>query len=302
MINLIDIDINLLNLFKLLYEKRNIKEVASILNVSQSAISHSMKRLRVCLNDQLFYSTSSGLSPTTYAESISVSIINNFNAIEKTINSNTSFMPLSSHKVFNVSMTDVGEILFLPKLMSYLSEVAPNISIEIVRCDSTELKKKMELGKIDIAIGLLPELNTGFYQRSLFKQQYKLMMRKDHPLLSKKITEKLLFKYKHVAIISKDSGHSIIEKFLQNNHINRNVIAKLTHFIALPYMLSISDFIATVPEKLGTITVDNFNITTVEHPLSLPEIQVNIFWHSRSHKDIANQWLRKLIFDMFSEY
>jgi DNA-binding transcriptional LysR family regulator len=301
MINLASIDVNLLYLFKLLYEKRSIKEVADILNVTQSAISHSIKRLKLCLGDELFHRTSSGLTPTSYAEEISSSILIGFNAIQESINFKMNFDPANSKRSFNLSMTDVGEIIFLPKLIPHLAKVAPNISINIVSCSSSELQKELELGSIDLAIGLLPELRTGFYQRRLFTQKYKLMLRKSHPLLSEKITESLIFQYKHIAISSKDSGHGIIEKYLQNNHVERNIASKLSHFIAVPYILSVSDFIATVPAKLSEITKHHFDVISIDHPLALPEIQVNIFWHGRLHEDIANQWLRRLIFDMFSE-
>jgi len=300
-INLAKIDVNLLYLFKLLYEYRNIKKVSEILDVSQSAISHSMKRLKLCLGDQLFYRTSSGLAPTPYAEEISKTIITCFDSIEQSINSNFNFEPLKSKRIFNVSMTDVGEILFLPKLISHLATVAPDISIEIVRCASESIQKEMELGNIDLAIGLLPELKAGFYQRRLFTQKYKLMLRKGHPLLSEKVSQASILNYKHISISSKDTGHSIIEKYLQNNHIDRVVASRLTHFIAVPYILGVSDFIATVPEKLDDTIGNHFDVITIDHPLKLPEIQINIFWHARLHEDSANTWLRRLIFDLFSE-
>jgi len=300
-INLAKIDVNLLYLFKLLYEHRNIKRVSDILDVSQSAISHSMRRLRLCLGDPLFYRISSGLAATPYAEEISKTIVTCFESIEQSINSNLNFDPLKSKRIFNVSMTDVGEVLFLPKLISYLAKVAPDTSIEIVRCSSENIQKEMELGNIDIAIGLLPELKIGFYQRRLFTQKYKLMLRKEHPLLSEKITSESILNYKHVSISSKDSGHSIIEKYLQNNHIDRVVASRLTHFIAVPYILSVSDLIATVPEKLNSMSEAHFDVVTIDHPLNLPDIQINIFWHGRLHEDSANIWLRRLIFDLFSE-
>lgn len=301
MINLAKIDVNLLYLFKLLYEHRNIKKVSEILDVSQSAISHSMKRLKNCLGDQLFYRVTSGLAPTPYAEEIAKTILSSFDAIEQSINLNLNFDPLKSKRVFNVSMTDVGEILFLPKLISHLATVAPDISIEIVWSGSDSIQKEMELGNIDLAIGLLPELKTGFYQRRLFTQKYKLMLRKGHPLLSEKITKSSILNCKHISISSKDTGHGIIEKYLQNNHIDRIVASRLTHFIAVPYILSTSDFIATVPAKLDDTIENHFDVMTIDHPLKLPEIQINTFWHARMHEDAANIWLRGVIFDLFSE-
>jgi len=301
MINLAKIDINLLYLFKLLYEYRNIKKVSDILDVSQSAISHSMKRLKSFLDDQLFYRSSSGLTPTPYAKEISETILNCFQSIEKVINLDTTFSPRDSNRTFNLSMTDVGEVLFLPKLISHLAAIAPNVSIDVVRCSAKSVQKEMELGNIDIALGLLPEVNTGVYQRGLCTQPYKLMLRKEHPLLSKKITLDSVQSYKYISISSKDTGHEIIENHLQKTHTNREIASRLTHFIAVPFILSLSDFIAVVPEKLDEATSQHFDVITVDYPLKLPEIQINIFWHARLHEDRPTIWLRQVIFDLFSE-
>ena len=87
----------------------------------------------------------------------------------------------------------------------------------------------------------------------------------------------------------------------KRQHIDRVVASRLTHFIAVPYILSTSDFIATVPAKLDDTIENHFDVMTIDHPLKLPEIQINTFWHARMHEDAANIWLRGVIFDLFSE-
>jgi DNA-binding transcriptional LysR family regulator len=56
-----------------------------------------------------------------------------------------------------------------------------------------------------------------------------------------------------------------------------------------------------VPERYAAACAAPFGLKYVKHPLELPEININIFWHARMHRDLANQWLRQLIFDTFSE-
>jgi DNA-binding transcriptional LysR family regulator len=58
--------------------------------------------------------------------------------------------------------------------------------------------------------------------------------------------------------------------------------------------------IATVPERFARHCAAPFNLTYVALPMQLPEIGINLFWHSRFHKEVGNRWLRNLIFDMFS--
>ena len=78
---------------------------------------------------------------------------------------------------------------------------------------------------------------------------------------------------------------------------------KLTvpHFVAVGHILQSTDLVATVPERLAEKMAKPFNLKYVAHPIKLPQIAINLFWHAKYHKDPANQWLRGLIFDMHAD-
>ncbi|MBB3331704.1 DNA-binding transcriptional LysR family regulator [Halomonas campaniensis] len=61
-------------------------------------------------------------------------------------------------------MTDIGEIVFLPRLLEHLAREAPGIRLSTVRSHREDLKREMEEGRIDLAVGLIPQLGAGFYQ------------------------------------------------------------------------------------------------------------------------------------------
>ena len=79
-------------------------------------------------------------------------------------------------------MTDIGEIIFLPRLVERLRQEAPGVSLHTVRTTSTTLRDDMESGRVDLAIGPLTQLKAGFFQRRLFRQRYVCLFRKGHPL------------------------------------------------------------------------------------------------------------------------
>lgn len=68
----------------------------------------------------------------------------------------------TSERIFSLAMTDIGEIVFLPRLLEYLVREAPGVRLSMVRSHNEDLKREMENGRIDLALGLIPQLGAGF--------------------------------------------------------------------------------------------------------------------------------------------
>lgn len=296
-----DIDLNLLVIFNQLLTERKVSKVAENLGLGQPAVSNALARLRKLFGDELFLRTSSGMQPTPFADQLAESIGYALGMIHGAVNARNSFDPATSKRTFSIGMTDIGEIYFLPLLMERLQKVAPAVSISTVRNTSTNLKDAMEAGHVDLAIGLLPQLKTGFFQQRLFTQQYVCMFRQGHPLDKKKILPSDFFAADHVAIVSAGTGHGMVDEILDKNSPQRKVKLTVPHFVAVGHILQSTELVATVPERLAERMATPFNLKYVAHPIKLPQIAINLFWHAKYHKDPANQWLRGLIFAMHAD-
>jgi DNA-binding transcriptional LysR family regulator len=199
-------------------------------------------------------------------------------------------------------LTDIGEIYFMPTLMTMLSREAPRIKISTLRHNTGHLSDDMAAGNVDIAIGLLPSLTTGFFQRRLFKQRYVCMFRQDHPKARNPIS---LAQYKslpHVGVTSDNTGHSEVDAWLARKGIARDIHLHVPHFVAVGHILQSSDLIATVPERFAQKCAGPFQLETSPLPFKLPEIAINLFWHAKYNREPANVWLRQRIIELFSEY
>lgn len=296
-----DIDLNLLVIFNQLLTERKVSKVAENLGLGQPAVSNALARLRKLFGDELFLRTSSGMQPTPFADQLAESIGYALGMIHGAVNARNSFDPATSKRTFSIGMTDIGEIYFLPLLMEKIQKVAPAVSISTVRNTSINLKDSMEAGHIDLAIGLLPQLKAGFFQQRLFTQQYVCMFRQGHPLDKKKILPSDFFAADHVAIVSAGTGHGIVDEILDKNSPQRKVKLTVPHFVAVGHILQSTELVATVPERLAERMATPFNLKYVAHPIKLPQIAINLFWHAKYHKDPANQWLRGLIFNMHAD-
>ncbi|MEI8631180.1 LysR family transcriptional regulator [Vibrio sp. PP-XX7] len=301
MIRLQDIDLNLLVVFQLMYRERRTGLVAEQLGLTQPAISNALARLRLTLHDELFERTARGMRPTPFADNIAESVGYALSTLQDGLNYQERFDPLLSDRSFCISMTDLGEIYMLPRLMAYLAKHAPHISVSTVRDNGHSLREDLETGNVDLAIGLLPQLEAGFYQRRLFDQVYVCLMRADHPMACTEFNQKDFSESEHIIVEAQGTGHGRIEKLLVKSGVTRVSKLKLPHFISVPYIVSQTNLIATVTEKLALQTSGGLGLIVKSHPIDIPSVQINMFWHRRYHQETGNIWLRNLIFDLFAE-
>jgi len=294
-----DIDLNLLVVFNQLIVERRVSKVASNLGLTQPAVSNSLARLRKLLGDELFLRTPTGMDPTPFAEQLAESVTYALGTIHSALNQRSTFDQATSARSFTVGMTDIGEIYFLPTLMERLSHVAPGITLSTVRNTAVNLKDEMEAGKVDLAVGLLPQLKGGFFQRRLFTQRYVCLLRQGHKLDKKKISLAEFSAAEHLVVVSEGTGHGKVDELLKRSGIERNVRLTVPHFVGVGHILQSTDLVATVPERLAQRLVGPFKLACVAHPAQLPEVAINVFWHAKFHKAPANQWLRSLVFETF---
>jgi DNA-binding transcriptional LysR family regulator len=296
-----NLDLNLLVIFNELLKTKNVSRAAKNLNISQPAVSHALNRLRDYFNDDLFVRTSRGMEPTPHALNLSSPISEALVSIDRTITTQPPFTPETSYRNYIISMTDIGEIYFLPGLLKTLTKFAPHIRISTVRSSTGNLKEEMEAGSVDLAIGLIPELGSGFYQQQLFTQRYVCLFRKGHYLDRQRLKLKDFEELEYIDIVSAGTGHGESGKLLEKAGIKRIIKLSIPHFVSVAHILQQTDLVATVPEKFAQSCIKQFRLNYKFYPVELPEISVNLFWHSKFHNEPGNQWLRGLIYESFSE-
>lgn len=296
-----DIDLNLLVVFQQLLVTRRVSKVAENLGLTQPAVSNALARLRKLLGDELFLRTPGGMVPTPYAEQLAESVSYALAMIHGALNHRAGFEPATSQRVFRVGMTDIGEIYFLPRLLERLARDAPGVRLSTVRSTAVNLKDAMEAGTVDLAIGLLPQLKAGFFQRRLFRQPYVCLYRQGHRLDRRRITLAEFSRAEHVVVVSEGTGHGKVDELLERMGVVRDVRLTVPHYVAIGHILQATQMVATVPEKMAQGMVAPFGLAYGAHPAQLPQVAINLFWHTKVHRDPANQWLRGLLVDLFAE-
>lgn len=296
-----DIDLNQLVLFQHLMVERRVSKVADKLGLTQPAVSNTLAKLRRQFGDDLFVRTPSGMVPTPFAEQLAEPIGYALGMIHSGLNQHSRFDPASVKRAVTIAMTDIGEIVFLPTLVERLRQQAPGISLSTVRTTATTLRDDMESGKVDLAIGPLPQLKAGFFQRRLFRQRYVCLFRKGHPLDRRRLSLADFKAAEHLVIVSAGTGHGKVDDLIRRAGVERAVRLTVPHFVSVGHILRRSDMVATVTERLAESLVEPFELSHRPHPVDLPEVAINVFWHAKMHRSPAHQWLRGVVFDLFGE-
>jgi DNA-binding transcriptional LysR family regulator len=245
--------------------------------------------------------TIEGMRPTPIAERMAEPVAVALAHLEQALEPEQPFVPGSTRRRFTIAMTDVGETYFMPKLVERCATLAPGVDIASVRAGMIDLRADMEAGRVDMAIGAFDDMPQTFYQRRLFSQAYVTLFRLGHPLGEGRLTQKRMAAARHLVVTAMESPYDGIRAALETAGIAAETSFSVPHFAAVPYVLSTTDLVATVPQKLAERAAGPFALQYQASPLRLPALQTNMFWHRRYNQDEGNRWLRGLVADLFAE-
>jgi DNA-binding transcriptional LysR family regulator len=298
-----DLDLNLIPYLVAIEETRNVSRAAERLGVSQPRVSTALGRLREYFNDPLFVRTSRGMEPTPRALSLVPAAREALGRIERGLLDTQHFDPATTTDTFSIALSDVGEIVFLPRLLQALAVEAPRANLRSVSLAHGEVERGLEAGDIDLAVGYFPDLGgNNFFQQRLFSHRFICLMRRDHPFARGPFTLEQFIECGHAVVRAEGRSQEILENFLDKQRIRRRAVLETPHFMSLPFILSRTDLIATVPHAIGFAYVaEHASITLAEPPLPLPRFDLRQHWHRKFHNDARTMWLRGVVASLFND-
>lgn len=293
------LDIKLLRLFDLLYSTGSVTRAAEQLGQSQPTVSIWLGRLRTLLHDPLFVRTPGGMKPTPRAEALIATAREALEALRRLSEWQPEFSPASAQRRFRICMTDASHVTLLPNLLAHVRATAPMVRLEAARIDATTAHA-LQAGEVDLALGFIPELEAGFYQQTLFEQDWVCLANARHPRLGKTLPLKAYKEEAHIGIVY-GTGHRLLEATLKAQHIERQVLLELPGFLGLPAIVSTTDLIATLPRQIGETLARYGGLNVFPCPVPIPIFTVKQHWHARYHHDAASRWLRGVCAGLFMQ-
>jgi DNA-binding transcriptional LysR family regulator len=293
-----NIDLKLLAVVTELHKTRSVSQTAENLDLSQSAISMSLAKLRKHFNDPLFVRTSSGMNPTPHAVELIGLLKNAEDLLQTALDLHLVFDPMMSDRRFSLCSTDIAQVTLMPRLMQRLKSVAPCVSIKLQRL-SEATPRQLESGEGDLAVGFIPPMGAGFCQQRLFKERFVCVARRDHPRVGDTLGVEEFQNETHVAVTTCGTGHGVVEKALEAKGIRRRVGLAVPSFLGIASILTTLDYLAVLPEQLARHLVREENIKVFPLPFNVPTYYIMQHWHERYTQDPASRWLRSVVANLF---
>ena len=296
------LDLNLMPVMVALLEEGSGSAAARRLGMSQPAVSAALGRLRTTFGDPLFVRTSRGMEPTPRAQALITPIRAALAVVDNQVMQSMSFDPDSSTRTVTLALSDVGEMVFLPRILERLSHTAPGVSVRSVTLPPAATERGMELGHIDLAVGYFPDLKgNNYYQQRLFSHGFTCLLRAGHPFKGPRLTIRQFLDLGHAVVSAEGRSQEVFERFLQKQKVGRRVVLNTPHFMSIPLIIAKSDLVATVPLAVGTSFAQSNQIRLVKPPFAIPSFDLRQHWHRRFHHDPQSKWLRGVVHSLFND-
>jgi DNA-binding transcriptional LysR family regulator len=284
------LDITLLLVFDEAMASGKLSAAAKRLGLTQSAISHAIKRLRDIFDDELFIRTPRGVQPTPRAMALRAPLTDALRLIRGAV-SPAAFDPARDERVFRIAATDYETSLFAPLLLDLdPASVTPRyIFRALIRREAIEA---VQAGDIDLLLGYASDRRGGCDSETLFEEDYLVVARQGHPALGTALTLERYAAFGHVLMSPGGSLTGVVDKALADACLSRRVVVAVPYFFAVLATVARTDMIATLPRRLAAGHAKDFGLSTMLPPMPIRFFPVRMVWSRRLGVDPAIVWLR----------
>jgi DNA-binding transcriptional LysR family regulator len=283
-------DLNLLVVFEVLMAERNVTRAADRLGRTQSAVSHSLSRLRHQFGDPLLIKSGARMQPTTFALDLIEQARPMLRGIQRVLSPRHAFDPKSSHRVFRLAAPDFMLTLFT-NLLAGLRREAPDVSVEWTAPREPTLLDVAE-GQIDLAI-VPAELRfpDGVTSEAVGALGWRCFGRQHHPAFSQ-WGARTWTQWPHLVVRVGDSLTSPVNVAASAAGLGRSIAGWVPHFSAIAPVLANSDLLATLPAIAMTETLHAYRLESREVPFPIAPLPHAMIWSAGAGRDSGISWLR----------
>jgi DNA-binding transcriptional LysR family regulator len=306
------VDLNLLVAFDVLARERNVTRAAQRVGVTQSAMSHSLGRLRDLLGDPLLVRGAGGMALTARAEALVVPLRSALVTLGRALAEPAAFEPAAARRAFSLASPDLFDVLAVPRLLEKIRAEAPGIDLTVMTVNDRRLAERLETGELDVAI--VPEMEGirtqpgeltagGLVRRTLLRDGFVCLLRADHAAFgrargARRLSLEAYAAASHIVVSPSGSGPGLVDHVLERLGLRRRVALRIpAHYSALA-ITEASDLVLTAPASLARLVPRGSALVAVATPMPVPEHGLQLLWHERFSSDPGQRWLREVLSDV----
>jgi len=290
-----NIDLNLLKSLQVLLAERHVGNASRVMNISQSAMSHTLARLRITFDDPLFVRTSKGLEPTARTLEVAERLSSVLIEINHLFDSK-EFNPSNIRTKFRIQTHDFISSAHLPALFTEIRSKAPGIIFDIQMMTESSYSQ-LDNGETDLIISAGLKAKSRFMQRGLGEEELVCLLDENHPALEHWGID-TLYQYPHIKLSILDERDDPISRYAKKHNVGPRIIGMTTQSLQLqPHIIAGTELIAFVPKSVADIGVKLFGLTIKPIPFDIPPLPIKAIWHERSQHNPVHQWIRNTLAD-----
>jgi DNA-binding transcriptional LysR family regulator len=304
---MVEIDLNLLRVFDTLYELRSVTRAASRLGLTQSAVSHALRRLRSAIDDPLFVRAPGGLQPTARAVEIAPGVREGLVQLRGAL-SPTVFDPATDERRFTIAAGAYFCVLLVPLLMSRVRKAAPNVALRIVPME-TELLSELDEGTVDLALGAFARIPPRLAVEALYREELVWIAAADNPIARAPFDRDRLAAEPRLTI-TVGRPFEALRAAVAEGVLERKVIAETGEIAAQDggegsaavydaltaiAIVGQTDLVALVPRRFAERDPARKGFVVLDAPDDDSGIDLMMLWHGKFDEDAGLAWLRGVI-------
>jgi LysR family nod box-dependent transcriptional activator len=289
------LDLNLLVALDVLLEECNITRSSERLNMTQSATSGILKRLRIYFEDDLLVQVGRNMQPTPVALELQEPVRDVMLKIRSSIVNRQTFDPSVSKRHIRIISADFAITVLLSKVILDLQHEAPGISFEILN-PYQQAENMLARGEVDFL--LLPERYTSkdHPSKMLFVEEHVCVVWKGNSLVDDQISFAQYIDMGHVSVgFGSKRELSIEDWFMKQYDVQRRIEVISCDFNTLPQLVVGTNRIATMHQRLAEYYAQYLPIKLIPTPVKLPVMREHLQWHRVMENDPLHRWVREKI-------
>ncbi|MFM5618259.1 LysR family transcriptional regulator [Aeromonas veronii] len=299
------LDLNLLAVFDMLMQERNVTRAAERLHLSQSTVSHALGRLRVALDDPLFVMSRREMMPTERAKALAGPVRQALAMLEQGLRQAKGFEPATARRIFRIATPGSVEHGLVPVLVERLHRQAPHCRLEVCELADSNYERELEKGELDLVIGFAGanHLSPRLWREEWFNNPLVCLS----PLgseLPDVLTPVELVSRPHIHTSSWGHSQAMVELWLARFGVERELGVRLPSFMAVPPLMATGRYLVVVPEMIGRHFCRYYPLRMHQLDPAIPIVYL-MAGHPLTAHDEAIGWfkslLHQLVFDLYGD-
>lgn len=288
------LDLNLLVALDALLSERSISRAAERMNLSQSAMSNALARLREYFDDELLVQVGRQMDPTPRAEGLADAVRDVLVRVEATISTQPAFVPAESTRVFRLLVSDYTLSTLIPHLLARVYNDAPDIRIDL-RPQVAHPERALERADADMLIVPKEYCSPAHPAEVLLEEDFCCVLWKDSALARGSLTREAYLDAGHIVVLPGQGQPAVEDRFIKRLGVSRRVEVTTFSFAASASMVVGTQRIATMHRRLAQQAQRCEPIVIHDVPLPIPTMQQTVQWHTHRSSDAGLRWLREIL-------